>query len=373
MTTAATVENSLLPPPPAGEGWGGGMEPRTAPPSQPSPASGGRRSIRTLLVALICSAELVACSSEIELPPAEPLKAAPEQLAKIPHLEAGQFPVAVLAKTDWKASDQSLAIRAVYPDAPGAFPLIVFSHGFASDSDAYDPMLEHWASHGFVVVAPSHPDSGGTARAIWSSIRLGKSGLIAARLEQMQTILDGLESLPDGLRARIDNSKLLAAGHSFGAFTAQQLGGAIAVEPETGETVAGRDQRIQAVVAFSPPGEMFGWINGESWKSLAVPMLATTGTWDVDGRFVTEWRQHALSYETAPPGNKHLLVVQGADHYLGNLICRPEREAEPQTDALRMVNAAAVTFMQAQLAGEPFDLAPQLEVHTNGFALIESR
>lgn len=373
MTTGLALEAFSLPPPPAGEGWGGGRLPNRAPPSQPSPVNGGRRLIASAILVLISSTFLNACGSKIELPPAEPLSATPEQLSQIPNLKPGKLPVTVLGKTDWRVGDEALAIRAIYPDAPGTFPLIVFSHGFASDSDAYDPMLRHWASHGFVIVAPSHPDSGGTVRAIWSSIRLGKAGLIATRLQQMQSILGSLESLPGVLRSRIDANKFLAAGHSFGAFTAQQLGGAIAIEPDSGETVAGRDPRIQAVVAISPPGEMFGWINAQSWKTLAVPMLATTGTWDVDGRFVTQWRQHALSYETAPPGDKHLLVVQGADHYLGNLICRPERDAEPQTDALRMVNAAAVTFMKAQLGEQPFGLATQISLHTNEFAVIESR
>ena len=358
------------------------MERRPAPPSQnrcaphpatQPPAGGGRRFGASARLALLGALLLTACGNDIQLPPAQPLSAPTEQLAKIPHLEQGPFPVAVVAKDHWPAGNNTLPIRAVHPDAPGRFPLVVFSHGFASDSDAYDPLLRHWASHGFVVVAPSHADSGGTLRAIWSSVRLGKAGLIAARLDDMHRLLQHLDALPAPLAARIDTTRMLAAGHSFGAFTAQQLGGAIAVEPDSGDTVEGRDPRVRAVVAVSPPGEMFGWINAQSWTTLSVPMLATTGTWDVDGRFVTQWRQHALSFETAPPGNKHLLVVQGADHYLGNLICRPERDAEPQTDDLSMVNAAAVSFMRAQLAGGDFELAENLEGLTNAFAVIESR
>lgn len=316
---------------------------------------------------------LTACGSDTPLPPAEPLDASPEQLAQIPHRTPGPHPVAVLNRTEWPAGDEALAIRVVHPASPGPFPLVVFSHGFASDSDAYDPMLRHWASHGFVVVAPSHADSGGTLRAIWSSIRLGKAGLIQARLDDMHRVLQNLDALPPRIASRVDAGRILATGHSFGAFTAQQLGGAVALDPDSGKTVAGRDPRVRAVVAVSPPGEMFGWINDQSWTRLAVPMLATTGTRDVDGRFVTHWRQHALSYDTAPPGDKHLLVVRGADHYLGNLICRPERDAAPQTDALQMVNAAAVSFMRAQLDGEGFELARELERLTNGFSAVESR
>jgi hypothetical protein len=122
---------------------------------------------------------------------------------------------------------------------------------------------------------------------------------------------------------------------------------------------------------------MFGVINAASWRTMAVPMLATTGTWDVDGRFVTEWRQHALSFETAPPGQNWLLVVEGADHYLGNLICRPTRKVAPQHDALRMINATTVSFLDAWLrddgAAQPFFVERPLSALTGGFATLDYR
>ena len=43
------------------------------------------------------------------------------------------------------------------------------------------------------------------------------------------------------------------------------------------------------------------------------------------------------------------MVVDGADHYLGNLICRLEREETPQHDALKMVNSVSVAFLDAYL------------------------
>ena len=44
---------------------------------------------------------------------------------------------------------------AVYsPQDPGCYPLIVFLHGFTGAADAYQTILQHVASHGFIVVAP---------------------------------------------------------------------------------------------------------------------------------------------------------------------------------------------------------------------------
>jgi predicted dienelactone hydrolase len=341
----------------------------------------GARPLRSrVLLLLAAGAWLAGCGAAPELPPAAPLRAGNEQLAQIPGLAAGPYPVQTHGPAGITVADRSLRVRAVAPEGDGPFPLVVFSHGFAADIDAYDAVLAHWASHGYLSLAVYHLDGGGTARAIFNSLRKGNLGLIAARVDDLHAVLDAgaaLDALAPGLSSRIDYGRIAAAGHSFGAFSAQQLGGAVAIDPDSGERVAGADPRIRAVVAISPPGEMFGVINDRSWTTMAVPMLATTGTWDVDGRFVTEWRQHALSFDTAPAGRNWLLVVEGADHYLGNLICRPKRKVAPQHDALRMVNATTLGFLDAWLR----DAAPAqhllterpLSTLTGGFATLEYR
>jgi len=43
------------------------------------------------------------------------------------------------------------------PDGDGPFPLIAFAHGFAGHPDKFTDLLETWASHGYVVVAPAFP------------------------------------------------------------------------------------------------------------------------------------------------------------------------------------------------------------------------
>ena len=325
----------------------------------PSPSGRGAGGEGTRLnpalktLGLCLALAVAACSPAPELPPAKPLNASPEQLAQLPALTPGEHPV-TNRNLSWAVNDQTLQLRIVAPDTDQRTPLLLFSHGFASDIDQYDALLTHWASHGYLSIAVRHPDAGGTFNAIWTSLRMGNEALVAARVAQLKSVLDHLpelETVAPGLPKRIDESRIAAAGHSFGAFTAQQLGGAAAINPESGKRIEGRDPRVQAVVAISPPGEMFEIINDQSWLSMDTPMLATTGTWDVDGRFVTQWRQHALSFDTAPAGDKHLLVVEGADHYLGNLICRLDRDASPQTDALSMVRVSTTAFLNAQLRG----------------------
>ncbi len=131
---------------------------------------------RIRLTALVGALLLTACGDDQPLPPARPLTATAEQLAAIPGRKAGPHEVAIDA-LDWSVDGDTLKVRVVRPVGAGPFPLIVFSHGFASDVDEYDALLHHWASHGYLSIAPFHADGGGTLSAILASIRLGKGGL----------------------------------------------------------------------------------------------------------------------------------------------------------------------------------------------------
>src|SRR5436305_6724380 len=57
------------------------------------------------------------------------------------------------------ARKKDLHLTVVYPDAPGKFPVIVFSHGAGGSQDGYQYLTRYWASYGYVVVQPSHADS----------------------------------------------------------------------------------------------------------------------------------------------------------------------------------------------------------------------
>jgi hypothetical protein len=66
-------------------------------------------------------------------------------------------------------------LRITAPSTPGTYPVVQFQHGFLSDRRGYDELLEHLASHGFVVVAPQmYPADG---------VPLGKEGAPAEARE----------------------------------------------------------------------------------------------------------------------------------------------------------------------------------------------
>ena len=330
---------------------------------------------------------LLGCAEEPPRPPAAPLAATDAALAQLYKWGAGPWPVAEARdlRIAHPKRDAELRFHAYYPELPEAaaepLPVLLFSHGNWSNNDKYDNLLRHWVSHGYAALAPLHRDAdGGIASSLVELIRFGRLGVIQTRAGDLAALLDALPrieaQLPD-LAGRLDARRIAATGHSFGAFNAQQLGGASAFDTDSQAWAQARDERIKAVVAISPPGIMPEEIAEDSWRGMDAPALMTTGTWDANAAFWPDWRMHKRSFETAVPGHQYALIVQGADHYLGNLICRPELEGPPQRDALAMVNTATVAFLDAYLKDSAPALAflksPQFAEITDGFAVLEHR
>src|SRR5262249_57027813 len=51
---------------------------------------------------------------------------------------------------------RDVSVRVVYPQGPGPYPVIVFSHGGGGSSKTFDPLARYCASHRFTVLLPSH-------------------------------------------------------------------------------------------------------------------------------------------------------------------------------------------------------------------------
>jgi hypothetical protein len=54
---------------------------------------------------------------------------------------------------------KDLRVRVTWPEQPGPFPVIVFSHRVGGARHDYRPLVEHWANGGYVVIQVDHSDS----------------------------------------------------------------------------------------------------------------------------------------------------------------------------------------------------------------------
>lgn len=123
------------------------------------------------------------------------------------------------------------------------------------------------------------------------------------------------------------------------------LGGAAPMTPP-GVVTPLHDSRVQAVIAFSPPAPIPGFVEPSAFASLAVPALIQTGTADIPPGN-SDWRGHLAAWEApAPGGHRYALVLDGVDHYFKGAICRPELPGPPQLAELDMAGAISIEMIE---------------------------
>ncbi|MGW4947375.1 alpha/beta hydrolase family protein [Actinoplanes sp. NPDC004185] len=224
---------------------------------------------------------------------------------------------------------EDLQIRVSAPATGHDLPIIVFSHGFASSMDEYEPLAGYWAARGFVVIQPTHLDSATLAVTpddpryadIWR-IRI-------ADLKRVLDELDLIEASVPGLAGRLDRARIAVAGHSWGGQTASTLLGARVLDAGgvPGEDLS--DPRIKAGVLLATTGtggadlspfaaEHFPFMSPD-FAAMRTPALIVAGDKDQSALSVRgpDWftDPYVLS-----PGPKSLLTLFGAEHSLGGIL-----------------------------------------------------
>lgn len=263
---------------------------------------------RSLFVAL---AALLAFSCASQKDPNDLSKMQPAYKAEVGESPVGVIPDAVLHDAQ-RNKDMTVTIE--YPTRSAGNPLIVFSPGFGGSNDAYVGLSSYWASQGFVVVRVSHADAGRQLTENQDFWAMQTESDRRNRVRDLTFVLDSLDLLdrtyPE-LQGKIDRTKIAVAGHSYGAYTALLAGG-MKIFPG-GTSYA--DPRVKAVVAMSPqgPSDARG-LTRESFASINVPTLFMTGSRDTGTAEseTPEWRSEA--FELAAPGDKWLIVIEGARH-----------------------------------------------------------
>ena len=232
-------------------------------------------------------------------------------------------------------------------DSMGPYPLVVFSHGFALNPEWYSTLTEHYASHGFIVLAPEHVDGEWMESALASSID---------RPRDIKQTLDYAEEVtaPGGdLAGQIDMENVAVVGHSYGGYTTLAIAGAqydmeafterCASLPEDDPNMflcmplvgkeeflaerAGLDEvpeglwpsfgdpRVTAIVPIAGNAYLF---DKAGLSKITIPMMAIGAT--ADTVLPYDWASKP-SYDYASSARKALVAFAGAEHMFVSTPC----------------------------------------------------
>jgi predicted dienelactone hydrolase len=235
-------------------------------------------------------------------------------------------------------------VRVTYPKTDGKAPVLVFSHGLYGSKDGYQPLARFWASHGYVVIQPTHPDS----------LRAGfqpRDEAVRAwdeRPKQISLVLDSLATIEEKTGAKLDRERIGVGGHSFGAHTSMLVGGAVVYPGRK----SFRDPRVKCTLLISPQG-VGGIFREDSWKEYGVPALVITGSLDTSPINDTRPENRLDPFKLGPDGRMHLVWIEGARHGFGGISGSRFAGAGPRDEGqVWVVQQASLAFFDAFVKGD---------------------
>ena len=207
------------------------------------------------------------------------------------------------------------------PPAHGPFPAVVFSHGLLGVPGDYQAIATHWASAGFVVVAPTYPLTNRGARKV-SPLDVVNQPADASFV--LTSILHVATLPADTFHGLLDGGRVAAAGHSAGAITTVGLFNPCC-----------RDLRLAAGVVLA--GNSLGF--GDHFAGPAVPVLFEHGDKDP---IVPYWTARHTS--DSLPWPKGLVTLEGQGHF--------DPYLQPDSPAFAVVAATTTDFFRWSLSGD---------------------
>ncbi|HZY75603.1 MAG TPA: hypothetical protein VFE40_04730 [Jatrophihabitantaceae bacterium] len=277
----------------------------------------------------------------------------------------GPYPVAELTVPSWATEDggvrdMDVAVVARYPVGAGdPLPVVVLCHGLGGEPEGYAALGTHLAGHGYAVLHPQFRDAlsiAGPALGLdaaqaqdWIHDPHARSLMHAmlfdpehwlSRVARAHAVLDSLATQTQ-LPMRLNPHRVIVAGHSFGAYTAQlllgvRLDGAGVDGDITHPSVAGG-------VLMSPQGSGDRGLTPRSWDGVHLPLLVITGTRDFGAKGEgLAWRREP--FDRSRSAVKHLAVVRDGDHFLGGLPATAVDERTGEHEVRTALSGLAAAF-----------------------------
>ncbi|MDJ1640563.1 alpha/beta hydrolase family protein [Streptomyces pakalii] len=252
---------------------------------------------------------------------------------------------------------EDLHVRLTAPTTGTCLPVVVFAHGFGSDLDGYAPLADHWAAGGFVVIQATHLDS---QRLALPADDPRRPRMWHYRVQDMRRILDELSTLEasvPGLPGRVDHTRIVAAGHSFGGQTAGILVGLRVTDPETGVAEDLSDARVMASIQLATAGkggdeltpfahDGLPWLRDQDFSHITAPGLVVAGDKD-DLPLTTRGPAWTTDPYTLSHGNKSLLTVHGGEHFLGGISgYRSAETTDENPDRVALVQQVTLAYLR---------------------------
>ncbi|MCC5646029.1 alpha/beta hydrolase [Nostoc sp. CHAB 5824] len=267
------------------------------------------------------------------------------------------------------------------------FPLIVISHGLASDRFTFVYLAEHLASYGFAVAVLEHPGSNAERIQQYFAGLAGPpdAAEFINRPLDIKYLLNELQRLDKSdptLQGKLNFQQIGAIGHSFGGYTVLTLAGAKinfeqlrqdcnannssfnlslilqcqATElPPTNYEL--KDDRIKVIMAINPIDSS---ILGEGGVSqIKIPVMLVAGSQDIFAPPVFE-QIRPFTWLSEP--NKYLALIENATHFSaiaeptsqnGVLPVPPALLGPDRAPVYSYLNALSVAFLETHLLNRP--------------------
>lgn len=234
------------------------------------------------------------------------------------------------------ASDRNLPVEVLYPavtpggapdKAHGPYPLVVFAEGFDASVSDYEDILDRLASAGYVVAAPTFPDTDPAQGSLDETDIVNHPG-------DVSTVVSGLKGQAQAggpLAGLADPSRLGLVGHSDGGDVV------LAAAANTCCHLTG----VSAVVVWS--GALLSDFGGDYFSGPTPPLLVVQGAQDT----INPPACAAQIYDDAPDP-RFLLTLTDEGHLA------PYADPGPAQNA---VVATTTAFLNAYLYMQPGALA----------------